>query len=469
MSWQRTVSRQVSFRRRGGLIAGCAAVLLLMLACEARLDGAETHVLSAESKSGDLSRVTAQLEVGGNLKVVGEGKVKSLPMSVVAQLAYDELVFTAEAEHVSSLRYYQRAGATIKIEQGGARPHLRDEHRLIGADWGTAGVTLFSPHGPLKREELDLLALPANSLLIDALLPPEPVAVGGTWKHSEALLALLLDLDAVSKGDVQSTLKSAAAGATAIVELSGSLEGAVHGVSTRIELKGRYTYDFTQRRITHLVLLVNEDRSIGHVATGVDVTSKITLSVAPLAQSQHLSMDRVAQIEFMADPARNPLLYEANSGGFRVFLDRRWHAVNDDPKLLTLRFVDRGDLLAQCNIAPLAKAAPGDHVSLERFQADIREALGNNFGQFVRASTGTDAHGRVRYTVIANGKVSELPIEWHYYLVADSQGRQVAFAFTLEEGLVERFADADRLLVGTVELFDAPVETARPAASTRRR
>ncbi len=66
-------------------------------------------------------------------------------MTVMAHLAYDELLFAAEAkgEHLSSLRYYNRAEATIKIEQGGAKPSLRDD---ASPDWrrlGHAGVTLL--------------------------------------------------------------------------------------------------------------------------------------------------------------------------------------------------------------------------------------------------------------------------------------------------------------------------------------
>lgn len=434
----------------------------------ASASAAETHVLTAPVRDGEPCRVTVQLEVGGNLKVVDQNKVKALPMSVLAHLTYDEQRRATENGHSSSLRHYERAEATIKIEKGGAKPSLRASRRLIGSDWGASGVTLFSPQGPLTREELDLLSLPADSLVIDGLLPTEPVEVGATWKHSDALLAVLLDLDAVSSSEVSSTLKAATAGRTATVELAGKLEGALHGVSTKIELKGRYTYDFSQQRITHFVLLANEDRSIGHVATGVDVTSKVTLSVAPLTQSNHLNKDLVARTEFVADPASNPLAYESTQG-FRLFLDRRWHAVTDDPKLLTLRFIDRGDLLAQCNIAPLEKAEPGKHVSLEKFQADIREALKDNFGQFVRASSGKDSDGRTIHKVIANGKVSELLIEWHYYLIADSEGRQVAFAFTLEEGLVERFGDTDRLLVGMVELFAPQVETAQPTPADKRK
>src|SRR5690606_6680654 len=171
----------------------------------------------------------------------------------------------------------------------------------------------------------------------------------------------------------------------------------------------------------------------------LDVTSKITLTVSPLQESKHLTADAVQRVEFIADLQQNPLVYESSTAGLRLHMDRRWHKVLDEPKLLTLRFVDRGDLLAQCNVAPLEKAEPGKHVSLEKFQADIREALGNNFGQFMRATQGTDDQGRTLYRVIATGKVSELLIEWRYYLVADDQGRQVAMAFTLEQDLVERF------------------------------
>lgn len=444
----------------------CIVGLLMALGGFAR--AADTHVLAPAARNGDLSRITVQMEVGGDLKVVSEGKVNKLPMSVAATLSYDELVFTAESEHLSSLRYYDKAEATIKIQKGGAKPALRDARRLIGADWGATGVLLFSPRGPLQRDELDLISLPANTLLIDALLPSDPMSVGESWKHNEPLMAAFLDLDAVSTSEVKSTLKDVAEG-KATVEITGKLEGAAQGVSTKIELKGRYLYDFAQQRITQLTLLINEDRSIGHVATGLDVTSKMTLKIAPLEESKHLSRTDIDKVDFLADPASNPLVHESPTGGFRLILDRRWHAVHDETKLLTLRFVDRGDLLAQCNVAPMERASPGEHVSLERFQADIREALGKNFGQFVRATEGKDDLGRVIYRVVANGKVSDLAIEWHYYLVAERNGQQVAFAFTLEEGLVERFGDNDRLLVGGVEFFQAAAETAQPSKPNLRR
>lgn len=441
------------------------ATLILVLHGRAR--AADTHVLAASHSAGDLTAVKIVLEVGGELKVVDSGQVKPLKMSVVANMGYDEMLLGAEGQRLRSARYYEQAEAVIKIEQGGAKPVLPDSRRLICADWGAESVVLSHPQSPLSREQLDLISLPADTLVIDALLPEEPVAQGQSWKHTEPLLAALLRLDAVSKTDVQSVLKDVVAGRTATAEIAGQIEAAVDGVSTAIELKGRYTYDFGQRRITSLVLLIKERRSVGHVATGLDVVSKLQLAVSQRDQSKHLTSEALEQISFDDDPMRTLLTFESLPGGFRLLHDRRWHTVSDDPKLLTMRFVDRGDLIAQCNVSPLTKAAPGQHITLEKFQTDIQQALGDKFGQFLKAAEESDARGWTIYRVIAGGMVAELPIIWHYYLVADQQGHQIAFAFTLEEGLVQRFGEADRALVDSVGFIELPVESASRPSSIR--
>ena len=56
-----------------------------------------------------------------------------------------------------------------------------------------------------------------------------------------------------------------------------------------------------------------------------------------------------------------------------------------------------------------------------------------NFKRFLQASEGTTSTGNKIYRVVAEGSVSDLPIQWNYYLVSNPDGRQVVFAFTLEE------------------------------------
>ena len=54
---------------------------------------------------------------------------------------------------------------------------------------------------------------------------------------------------------------------------------------------------------------------------------------------------------------------------------------------------------------------------------------------------------RVVVSGVAHGKPAEVPIRWIYYHLADRQGRQAAFTFTVEQELLDRFADADRPIV----------------------
>ena len=57
------------------------------------------------------------------------------------------------------------------------------------------------------------------------------------------------------------------------------------------------------------------------------------------------------------------------------------------------------------------------------------------------------------------GRVSELPIQWNYYVVADEHGRQTALAFTVEGKLVERFNKADEKLIRSFRFLDPKLAT----------
>ena len=87
----------------------------------------------------------------------------------------------------------------------------------------------------------------------------------------------------------------------------------------------------------------------------------------------------------------------------------------------------------------------------------MQKALGKSFGEFVEAGQSVnDAKHRV-FRVVVHGKSSDIPIRWIYYHVADEQGRQAAFTFTVEQSLLERFADADKPVVDSLR-FAEPKE-----------
>lgn len=444
-------------------VQAALAVVMLILAPQAAkaADLAAKQSLKSRHRVGELSRVEVALQVGGDLKLVVEGKPKSIPMSVIANIGYDEqLLATDEAGHPRrTLRYYNDTRAVIKVDQGGDKPKLDDAHRLIAVErLAGAAPVLFCPSGALKREELDLIDVPGNSMLGDSLLPSERVAFGESWKLTDQTMAALLCLDAVSWTDVTSVQGETKDG---IVEIAaaGSVNGAAGGVGTEIELKAKYRFDLARGRLVYLAMLIKEKRAVGHIGPGLDTVAKLIVSMTPIEKSSHLTQEVVARTKAELTPDAESLDYAAVSGQFRFPYDRRWHLTVDDAKLAILRLMDKGELVAQCNVSilPSEKKSP---VTLAEFQQDVQTSLGKNFGQFTNASQSTNEAGYAVLRVVAHGVVSELPIEWVYYLIQDSQGKRVSLAFTYEQDLAERFAQADRAMVQRLRMTETPASTA---------
>jgi len=405
----------------------------------------------SQRNPGQTDHVVIKLEVGGETKYTDEGKPKREKMSVECDLDYVEKTLESPAGLDSprrSVRDYQKIEAVVKVGDGEYKPELKSEHRLIVADAGKQTTQLFSPAGNLTRDELDAIDIQANSLLLDRLLPDKPVAVGDSWPHSEGLVAVLLGLDEVAKTTVQSTLKEATS-AVARFEITGRVEGAVYGVSSVIDIKGRYRFDRKTNRIDWIGLLIKDDRPASFVDDGMDVVSRLQVVITPTKAPASLSDAALAKLAMKPTPQSTFLTYESPSGGWRCLHDRRWYVHHQRPKesVVVLRLLDRGMLSAQCNLASLPQREPEKLISREEFQNDVRQALGKNFGEFVETSESTNEANYRIYRVVVDGKASDIAMRWIYYLVADSKGRQAAFTFVVEQNLVERFANADKPLV----------------------
>lgn len=444
------------------IVRGFCFCLLLFAATSFTLaaKAAEKYTLKPVRKPGELLRYEAALQVGGDLKLVDDGKDKSVPMSVVANLKYDERLLAVDAagRPTRSVRYYDEARAVIKVDKGGEKPSLEATHRLIAVEKpAKSSALLVCPADPLSREELDLIDVQANSLLLDQVLPAEPVALGSSWKLSDEVLADLLALDAVSWSDVQSVLGQVTDG-VADIAAAGSVSGAIGGVSTEIELKIKLKYNVNEQRIAQFAILVKEKRAVGHVGPGLDTVAKLLLSIRPIAKSEGLTTEALNSIPAKMLPELSRLHYTSQRGRFSFDYDRRWYLTNDDAKLSVWRLLDRGALVAQCNMSPLSPKK--ELLKLPEFQRDVQQSLGKNFGQFVKATKATNEAGYTVYRVVAQGTVSDLPIEWVYYLLQDDQGRGVSLAFTYEQELASRFAEADQMLVSRLRMQEPQTPTA---------
>jgi len=450
----------MAMKNRANALFSCLlAVVATVASTVSAADAKPTFTLHSQRKPGQTDRVGVLLEAGGETTYLDEGKRKCEKMSVVCRLEYDEktLETPANVDGVwgdgvwRSVRDYQKAAVVVKVGEVEFKPEIHPQRRLIGAQFTEQTLTLFSPAGPLARAELDAIDVPADSLLLDGLLPEKPVAVGDHWRHSKKLLCAMLGLDEVAESDVESTLKEVTK-VVARFELSGCVQGAIHGVSTKIELKGKYRFDRRSKRIDWLGMLLKEERESSFVDDGVDAVSRLQITIKPTPVPESLAEATLEKVALTPTEALTRLAYESNDG-WRCGFDRRWYRRN----LAVFQMIDRGEMLAQCNISSLPRRDPEKLVSLEEFQADVRQALGESFGSFIEASQRVDPAGHRILRVVAHGKSSDLPIRWVYYHVADQQGRQAALTFTVEQKLVERFADADKPIVVSLR-FVAPKE-----------
>ena len=432
----------------------------------------ESYLLKSGSAVGQLTRIKADLEVGGDLKLLNGGKQVTAPMSVVGKVEYDEKLLEADAKSLAnrrSIRFYTDTQATIKINKDVLEPDLRDSRCFIEAAVLAGTPTLFSPQGSLSGEELDLIELPGNTLFLDLLLPGEEVAIGKSWQPSDALIAAILEIEAISKNDVQCTLSEVRHG-FAIITLGGTVNGAVQGVTTEIEMKAKFRFDLKLQRINYFMMAMREKRSIGHVGPGLDVTAKLKVELTPLETSENLTDEALAEIKLDPKPEVTAVEFDSTTGGFRLTHDRRWHPTNVQAATLVLRMVDRGELVAQCNVSSLANLPEGKQDNLTDFRGDVQQALAKNFVQFEDMGQAKNVKGFQVMHAYVQGKVQDLPIEWRYYLVSDPKtGRRMAFAFTLEKSLVDRLGTSDRDLIEQVELFEPiPESAAKPKATLKK-
>jgi hypothetical protein len=410
--------------------------------------------------------VNSILEISGQLKVNADGKqLIRVPVNGKSELQYTQRLLAAnqEGEPARAVRLYHSASATSRIGDKSVSSRLSDDRQLIIAQASSSDVVLFSPLGPLNRDELELIDIQGNALLLGKLLPSKEVAVGDKWSHDDTLVAALLKLDLITENKLESVLKRVADG-TAFIELSGTVEASVGGVTSQLEVVAKYSFELKSRQITWLAMSIKEDRAVGHAEPGLEVTARLRVSVAPGEPAPELSDAAIAQLPQEATSGTTLIAFTSEPGGIRFVHDRNWRVMIDRSDVIVLRLVERGDLIAQCNVSRLTDAQAGKQLTMMSFQSDIRRVLDANFGQFTDTAESTNEHGlRTLRTVVA-GVAADLPIQWTYYHLTGAGGQQASLVFTLDAKLVERFSGADQVLVSSFE-FVGPGPAAAKSAS----
>lgn len=456
----------------------CSLLLLLAISLPNHTAaGADRIDLSPNAAPNGVSKISIELDAGGHNLVRPEPEDpkprnapttdQKLPMSVSAKLKYVERRLAPSAQSTNgtplAVRYYEQADAVLKVDQSGRAPKLATEHRLFVMEGDGNRTSLYCVDGALPREQLDLVEVIGNSYFVDQLLPNKPVAEGDSWGHDAAVMGPFLALDKVAVCEVQSVLDGYNA-SFAKIRLEGVIHGMADGAATELDVRALYLFDRRLRRVTRLNLAIKENRSIGGATPGLDAVAKLQVTIEPTKSSDRLTDAAVAKATKARRTAARAVLYEAAPLGFRIQHDRQWFVTSEQREAVTLRRVDQGDLVAQCTLTALPPKSAGRQISLEQFQKDVTYSLGKSFGEMVSSRQWQNAAGHFCFELVARGLVEEVPVEWHYYLIAPESGHRVSVAVTIEKPMIDRVANADRELVESLELFPR-----MPAAQTAAR
>ncbi len=423
---------------------------------------AETFRLAADA--GQSLQVRSVIDIEGELKTNADGKeVQRLPVTVAAEQLYLErpLPMTGGA-----VRYYRESKADIELGKAKVSELLREDRRHLVLFPSDDRPQLYSPLGPLSREELELVETPAALIQLIELLPDREVELGDDWAVSDETLARLLCLEVIHKQDVSCKLAKVENG-VATVSLSGKASGAIEGVSSDVELIAKYNFDLSKKVITWLALAIRENRAIGHAQPGFETVTKVRLVAAPVSSPVELSDKSLAGLSLQPGSGDTFLELRSAKGGYELLHDRRWRVMVDRHDVAVMRLIDRGDLIAQCNVARLQKLPAGEQLTVHGFQEDVKKTLGKNFGQIVEASEQVNDSGIHVLRVVASGNASDLPIQWTYYHLANEKGERASIVLTIEASLVERFAAVDRELISGFRFLEQSDKSATPAAEER--
>lgn len=480
--------------RRG--VAGWLVAVGLMAGMPAGADEAVPPAPGEPSQQAGTSvgtRVHATLDVTGELVMpVGRDAAPLRePVEMGATFDFDEwpavatgpeAAASAGAASPAVRRSYRQAAASMRIGEAKTRTALAEDAReLLVAKRGTTPLPYLAD-GFLTGEESDLLEIPFDTLLLDALLSREDGAaatVGDTWQIAGDLTAGLLAIDTIESGGLEARIERVTEG-LAEVGISGMIDGAVDGVPTHVTVEGSFTVrasnvagddelaDGEAARfglrgpVNRVAVVILERRQASHVAPGFEVEARVlvereTLDGRTAAEPSAVEPALVEQEPSSAPRRRGAgspgqIWYHDPQGRFDLVHDIRWRRVENGANGLVLRLVDRGALVGQCSITSLPQAPSSALPSRADVQADIERTLAGQIDR-IEAAEETDRPDGLRVVrVVSSGTAGRLPFRRIHYVLAAQDGSRTSVTFMFEASMQERFAEADRPLLESLKL-----------------
>ena len=414
---------------------------------------AQTYVLAENNKAGDCFRVRLEMKLQGEMRVTRGGR--QVPLKLQAQSGHDfwerTLSVSKEAFPDKCCRSYDRARAVIDRERDHSDRTLRPERSLIVAQRAKDHLTVYSPSGPLTRDELELTAEHFDTLAISGLLPDKPVAVGSSWKLSNAAAQALCSFEGLTEQALEGKLEDVT-NDMARIRLSGTGKGIELGALIKLKLDGVVQFDMKSKRVVAVEWNQQDERDQGPASPASTINTTILITRSAVEQPGSLSDVAIVSIPDGFEPPAPLLLLESHDvkGRFDYLAAREWQTVANGVEHTVLRLMDAGEFVSQVTITPWTTAEKGKHLSPEEFKKAMEETPGWQMEQELQASEMQADGGRYIFRLSTQGQLDGDKVLQNFYLVAGPDGQQVVLAFTLPPKEADRVATRELSLVSSL-------------------
>ena len=384
-------------------------------------------------------------------KASDKTQTQSLPLKVEARMDFFQRYTGNESEN-QAIRFYREAESSIQVDDGTTTAALKPSNRHIVTRIAPASlrpIQVASLGDALEQSELDLLRNPGDPLTVPALVNHKKVSVGDKWDAPNKALACFLAVDKVLKSDVQLLLKSIEDD-QAKIYLAGKVTAEVDDVRTKIELTGLLLADLGDRSFSSVRLALREQRDQGQLAPGFNGRTKINTRVTSAKPNRQLSTAVIKQLT-AGKKVEQRLKWVSEVGSFQVQYDPAWRLIASEKEAAILRYLNEGELMAQCSIVRLASRPADNLLTLAEFKKEVATMVAADDDATLESAEQLKSRSGLNVLEVqVSGIVEDVPLNWMYFHVSNNDGRCVTFVFMLEKELANEVRPAARELVNNL-------------------
>jgi hypothetical protein len=312
---------------------------------------------------------------------------------------------------------------------------------------------VYSPAGALTREELQLTADHFDSAAVTGVLAGKEVSVGDTWKVPASIVQALCNFEGLTEHTLTGKLDSVSAD-TATFSLTGTATGIDLGAIVRVKIEAVGRFDLKAKRLVSLEWKQKDERDQGPVSPAEVLEMTTTMKRQSIEQPAALSDVALVSVppDWDAPTPMTQLDYRDPQGRYSFLYPREWHITAQPKDQLVMRYMDRGDFVAQVTLTPWKKVEKGQHMKPEEFKQAMNNMTGWEPDKELQASEVPAENGRWIYRFSASGQLEGVAVVQNFYLVATAQGEQMIIVFTMAPKQVDKLGAKDLALVGSVEI-----------------